>query len=263
VRKCVAMNIRSAIDSCDEQDFIYCLTDGFEEMEQEDLDKADEKEALSNKQPELFSGSYIAPCLLTLDVRHFATMLELDYQPIKQAISGVNSKIILDGEQQATLILDNYQQLGRQPTAHGNKIMFFSFPKFNKSNKGEDNYEMLVERQSQELYEIVTNKNEVYQWEVLTGRLLSCTIDDNLHLKKMKTSRNMPQHFSSFSVGVVVKDTDTEVLEYEEKGFEETPGAEDNTIFMVTIDKRNEKMQKKLTMAEKTKMRKAKLRKLK
>jgi hypothetical protein len=73
----------------------------------------------------------------------------------------------------------------------------------------------------------------------------------------------MPQHFSSFSVGVVVKDTDTEVLEYEEKGFEETPGAEDNTIFMVTIDKQNEKMQKKLTMAEKIKMRKAKLRKLK
>jgi succinate dehydrogenase flavin-adding protein (antitoxin of CptAB toxin-antitoxin module) len=160
--------------------------------------------------------------------------------------------------QQATLILDNYQQLGRQPTAHGNKIMFFSFPKFNKSNKGEDNYEMLVERQSQELYEIVTNKNEVYQWEVLTGRLLSCTIDDNLHLKKMKTSQNMPQHFSSFSVGVVVKDTDTEVLEYEEKGFEETLGAEDNTIFMVTIDKQNEKMQKKLTMAEKTKTGKTK-----
>jgi len=67
VHKCVAMNIRSANDSCDEQDFIYCLTDGFEEMEQEDLDKVDEKEALSNKQPELFSGSYIAPCLMTLD----------------------------------------------------------------------------------------------------------------------------------------------------------------------------------------------------
>ena len=32
---------------------------------------------------------------------------------------------------------------------------------------------------------------------------------------------------------------------------------------MVTIDKQNEKMQKKLTMAEKTKMRKAKLRKIK
>jgi hypothetical protein len=73
---------------------------------------------------------------------------------------------MLDGEQQATLILDNYNELGRQPTAHGNKIMFFSFPKFDKSDKAikkeRDIYDMLLERQSQELYEIVTNKNEVY-----------------------------------------------------------------------------------------------------
>lgn len=88
-------------------------------------------------------------------------------------------------------------------------------------------------------------------------------MDENLHLRKMKTSRNKPQHFNTFSVSVVVKDTDNEVLEYEEKGFEENQSGEENTVFMVTIDKQNEKMQKKLTMAEKTKMRKAKLRKIK
>jgi hypothetical protein len=152
------MNIRAAIDSCDEQDFIYCLTDGFEEMEQVDMDEVEDKEAFGVQQPENFSGAYMPPCLLALDVRHFAIMRELDYQPIKSAISGVNSKIMLDGKQQATLILDNYNAIGRQPTAHSNKIIFFSFPELNKH----DRYEMLVERQSQELYEIVTNKNEIY-----------------------------------------------------------------------------------------------------
>ena len=61
---------------------------------------------------------------------------------------------------------------------------------------------------------------------------------------------------------MVVKDTATEVLEYEEKGFEEVEGENENAVFMVTIEKQNEKMQKKLTMAEKTRMRKAKLVKL-
>lgn len=41
------MNIRAAIDSCDEQDFIYCLTDGFEEVEQQDLDEISDQEEIS------------------------------------------------------------------------------------------------------------------------------------------------------------------------------------------------------------------------
>lgn len=48
-------------------------------MEQEDLDEKNEKEANKVEQPEKFSGTYIKPCLMVLDVRHFATMLELDY----------------------------------------------------------------------------------------------------------------------------------------------------------------------------------------
>ena len=51
-------------------------------------------------------------------------------------------------------------------------------------------------------------------------------MDENLHLRRMKTSRNKPQHFNTFSVSVVVKDTDNEVLEYEDKGFEENQSGE-------------------------------------
>lgn len=71
---------------------------------------------------------------MTLDIRHFAKKLELNFRSIKPAISGVNSKIMLDGDAQATLIMDNYIALGRQPTAHSNKIMFCAYPKFNKKD---------------------------------------------------------------------------------------------------------------------------------
>lgn len=63
--------------------------------------------------------------------------------------------------------------------------MFFSFPEFKRKE-----YEMLIDRQSQEYYEIVTNKNEIYQWEVLTGRLNQVTTDKNLSLTDMKISKN-------------------------------------------------------------------------
>jgi hypothetical protein len=77
---------------------------------------------------------------MVLDVRHFATMLELDFQVIKNAIVGVNSNILLDAKEQATLIFDNYNTLGRQPTAHSNKISFFSFPVLTSE------YKLLIER---------------------------------------------------------------------------------------------------------------------
>jgi hypothetical protein len=65
---------------------------------------------------------------------------------------------------------------------------------------------MIIERQSQEYFEVVTTKNEIYKWEVLTGRLLSTTIDPYLQLKGMKQSKNRTQHFKDFSVRVAVKD---------------------------------------------------------
>lgn len=60
----------------------------------------------------------------------------------------------------------------------------------------------------------MTNKNEIYKWEVLTGRLLQCIKDDNLYLNDMKITPNFAQHFPEFSVSVLVKDTATQVLDY-------------------------------------------------
>lgn len=150
------MNIRSAIDSCDEQDFIYCLTDGFDVTHQKDLDEAN-SEDITIQQPTVISGAYVPPSLMVIDVRHFAKILEIDYQQVKPTISGVNHKIMLDGKSQAALIMDSYNVLGRQLTVHSNKIELFSFPEFKKGK-----YELLIDRQSQELYEIVTNQNEIY-----------------------------------------------------------------------------------------------------
>lgn len=49
---------------------------------------------------------------------------------------------------------------------------------------------MVIERHSQEFFEVVTTKNEIYKWQVLTGRLLSTTKDPNLRLDGMKQSKN-------------------------------------------------------------------------
>jgi len=48
---------------------------------------------------------------------------------------------MLDGKQQATLTIESYNSLGRQLTAHSNRIELFSFPEL---EKGE--YEILVDR---------------------------------------------------------------------------------------------------------------------
>jgi hypothetical protein len=107
------------------------LSDGFEEAKAVDLDDFEDKN-IKVQALEQVTGFYTSSCLIALDIRHFAKKLELNFRSIKPAISGVNCKIMLDGDEQATLIMDNYVALGRQPTAHSNKIMFFSYPKFNE-----------------------------------------------------------------------------------------------------------------------------------
>ena len=124
-----------------------------------------------------------------------------------QAHVGANQSLFVDKSRKRFMYMRDYDNLMQMPIVHTNIIAFAGMPDLRgrkTDSKGlSDNkqvYEILVFRVIDNKFFALTTEEEIYEWEISTGKLVQVVKMHDLRTLYYSLTKDPVQHFEEYSI---------------------------------------------------------------